>query len=141
MAKNTGKPSEKIFESSLDRLGKRAVYFRLVDASEIKGRTGVISSSVRSQPSDYIVVVDGKTSFAEVKSTQNPTSFPFSLLKRTQSAAAEMITAAGGDYHIYVHNLNSNRWYRFPYSVIEATRAAGKQSIPWSNLETHVWTP
>lgn len=141
MAKNTGKKSEDIFEKSLDRLGKRASYFRLVDAAEITGRTGKVAVSARAQPSDYVVVLDGKTSFVEVKSTQNPTSFPFNLLKTTQHASARMIITAGGDYYVVVHHLPSDTWYRFPYTLVQNTQANGKQSIPWSDLERFQWNP
>lgn len=141
MAKNTGKKSEKIFEERLDRYGKDCVYFRLVDASEITGRTGKVAVSARAQPSDYIVTYKGKTAYAEVKSTQNPTSFPFSLLKKTQTAAATMVVAAGGDYYVFAHNLLTDQWYRFPYSLVQRTQASGKQSIPWGELETYAWTP
>ena len=141
MAKNTGKKSEQIFEESIDRLGKSAVYFRLVDAAEIRGRTGKVATSARAQPSDYIVTAYGVTFYAEVKSTQNATSFPFSLLKKSQTAAATMILAAGGEYMVFAHNLLTDRWYRFPYSFVQQTQASGRQSIPWTELETYAWTP
>lgn len=137
--KNTGKPSEEIFEKSYDSLGKRAYYCRLVDAAEVKGRTGRMGH-VRPQPSDYILVVDGKTSFAEVKSTHNETSFPFSLLRTKQSAAARMILGAGGSYFVYLHDINRDRWFRVPYDVIQITKDHGKASIPWADLKEFSWS-
>jgi len=141
MAKNTGKPSEKFFEGVLDSLGKRASYFRLVDASEITGRTGKIAESARAQPSDYIVTLDGTTFYAEVKSTQNKTSFPFSLLKPAQWAAGVVVTGARGIYKVYVHNLNTDRWYVVPFTLIKQVKDAGKASIPWEQLKDYQWTP
>lgn len=140
MAKNTGKLSEKIFELYHDRLGKRAYYYRIADAAEHYGRTGKISH-VRPTPSDYILTVDGSTFYAEVKSTQNPTSFPFALLKKGQSAAGLQVVGAGGDYVIFVHNLTTDTWYRIPYQVLRAVKDIGKSSIPWSELENLKWNP
>jgi penicillin-binding protein-related factor A (putative recombinase) len=139
MAKNTGKPSEKMFEEHLNSFGKRCYWYRFVDAAEVKGRTGAIGS-IRPAPSDYLVVLDGETEFSEVKSTQNTTSFPFSILRRTQSATAGMAIAAGGEYWIYLHDLTRNQWYRIPYTFIEAWRTAtGRSSAPWNNLKEFVY--
>lgn len=138
MGKNTGKKSENSFEAQLTKLGKRAYFHRLTDAADVKGRTGVVGYQPK-QPSDYMIVLDGQTSFAEVKSTQNQTSFPFSLLKPGQTAHAKRILAAGGNYLVFVHNLTTDVWYRIPMSVIEAVKARGNQSIPWSDLSEFVW--
>lgn len=141
MAKNTGKPSETVWKDAHTRLGKRAFFHRFVDASEIVGKTGKVAISASSQPSDYLLVLDGLTSFCEVKSTQNTTSFPFSILRKNQSADAKMILAAGGSYWIYAHALELNRWFRFPYSLVDQVKAAGKSSIPWVDLNPFEWNP
>lgn len=140
MSKNTGKPSEKAFTDALKRLGKRAYHHRFVDASEIKGKTGKIAVAASPQPSDYLVVIDGDTHFAEVKSTQSVASFPFSLLNTNQTAAARMILAAGGGYWVYAHSLILNKWFRFPYSLVTQTKEGGKASIKWSDLSSYEWT-
>jgi penicillin-binding protein-related factor A (putative recombinase) len=134
MAKNTGKSSEQKWEDHFTALGKTAFFYRVVDAAEVRGRTGKIGF-VRPAPSDYILVHQGRTSFAEVKSTQNATSFPFSLLRRTQSAIAVQVVSAGGNYDIYAHNLVTDVWYKFPYQLVTETKRAGKASIPWSQLQ------
>jgi hypothetical protein len=136
--KNTGKPSEREFEAKYGSLGKRAYVHRLPDAAEIFGRVGKIGLT-RAMPSDYLVVCDSQTEFAEVKSTQNKTSFPFSVLKDKQVASAHMITAAGGDYFIYIHRLATGDWYKVPFTVIAATRAAGSASIKWDELKVYKW--
>lgn len=139
MAKNSGKSSEKEFEEILDRLGKRAYYYRIVDAAEVRGRTGRIGFT-RPAPSDYIVTLDGQTSYSEVKSTTDTSAFRFSLLRTKQSAAAVQIVAAGGSYFVYVHSLILNRWYRIPYQTIMGVKAGGKASINWQDLQDYVWT-
>ncbi len=139
MAKNNGKPSEDIFEQHWNRLGKLAYCYRVADAAEVRGRTGRIGLT-RATPSDYIVT-HGTTFYAEVKSTLNKTSFPFSLLKKGQSAAAPQVNSAGGEYYVFVHNLTTNQWFRIPYQVIRAVKELGKESIPWSELEAFQWNP
>jgi penicillin-binding protein-related factor A (putative recombinase) len=138
MAKNSGKPSESDFEDILSRLGKRAYCYRIVDAAEVRGRTGRIGF-IRPAPSDYIVTIDGQTSYSEVKSTTDTSAFRFSLLRTKQSAAAVQIVAAGGDYFVYVHSLVQNRWYRIPYQTILGVKATGKASINWSDLQGYEW--
>ncbi len=139
MAKNTGKPSEQAFEAALNRLGKRAYYCRLVDAAEIYGRVGK-TGNVRPQPSDYIITVDGLTSYAEVKSTNDETAFRFSLLRTKQTAAARQILSAGGEYNVFVHHIPTDRWYRIPYTTINMVKEAGKASINWHDLQDFQWT-
>jgi len=138
MAKNTGKPSEMAFERRIRALGKSAWFFRFMDAAEVVGRTGK-GGFIRPQPSDYMLVIRGITIFAEVKSTTSATSFAFSLLRPTQSAMAEMIEVAGGIYKIFVHRLDTDQWYNIPYSLVRSTKAAGRSSLPWAQLEEYLW--
>lgn len=141
MAKNTGKQTESAFEYHWMRHGKRAYYFRIADAAEHFGRNGGKILNVRPSPSDYVVSFDGVTFYAEVKSTQNKTSFPFALLKKGQTAAAPQVVSAGGEYLIFVENLNTGAWYRIPYQLIQAVKDLGRSSIPWPELENFRWKP
>lgn len=140
MAKNTGKTSEKIWELAWTRKGKRAFFYRIADAAEQYGRTKTIGMT-RATPSDYILTFDGITSYCEVKSTQNPTSFPFGLLKKGQTIAAPQVVSAGGEYVVFVHHLPTDTWYRIPYRIIQAVKDIGKASIPWNQLENFKWKP
>lgn len=136
MARNSGKPSEELFDAHFARLGKRAVVFQLYDAAYISGLLGKATKvQIPAQPSDRIVTVDGETHYAEVKSTQDPTAFRFQLLRKSQSSAATRVLAAGGSYLVYVHRLLTNTWYRFSYDLIAQIKAQGKSSIPWADLE------
>ena len=136
--KNTGKSSERDFESRLDALGKRAYYTRLVDAAEVVGRTGRIGFS-RSQPSDYVVTLHGNTFYAEVKSTVHEKLFQFSLLRTSQSGAAIMILGAGGEYWIFLHHLLTGNWYRIPYRVVFDAKQNGRASLSWIELEDYLY--
>jgi penicillin-binding protein-related factor A (putative recombinase) len=134
--KNTGKPSEEAFERLFQSLGKKAFLHRFTDASDIKGLTGQVANA-SAQPSDYIVVWHGKsTFFAEVKSTVNRTAFPFNLLRPAQSAAGLQIEYAGGEYMIFAHALSlpNQPWFCFPYHLVRAEKARGKGSIKWDDL-------
>lgn len=141
MAKNTGKLSEEIWELAWTRKGKRAYFYRIPDAAEHFGRNQGKIMNLRPSPSDYILTTDGQSAFAEVKSTQNPTSFPFNLLKKGQTAAAPQVVSAGGHYLVFVHNLLTDTWYRIPYQIIQAVKDIGKSSIPWNELEQFTWNP
>lgn len=134
MAKNTGKPSEQEFERIWNKLGKKAWVWRVVDAAEVRGRTGKIGFT-RSAPSDYVVARNG-VHFAEVKSTNDPTAFRFSLLRTIPSAMAVMILAAGGDYFVYIHRIPTDEWFRIPYQMI---RDHSARSLTWKELEGHKW--
>ncbi|BCJ91739.1 hypothetical protein IZ6_24740 [Terrihabitans soli] len=138
MARNRGSEAEDDFSDLWAKVGKRAYLCWLVDAAEIKGRTGRIGLA-RAQPSDALLVFDGRTEFAEVKSTEDHSAFHFKLLRKSQSAAATMILAAGGTYIVYLRSWVQGCWYRVPYTQITATKATGKASIPWHELEPFKW--
>ncbi len=138
--KNTGKPTEKAFEAAVLALGKGGYFYRIKDAAAIHGLTGKVGH-VDETPSDYIVTAAGVTFYAELKSTQHETSFPFSLLKRGQTAHSTRILAAGGEYWVFVQRLPSEEWFRIPMRLIQQVRAAGKSSIPWKDLEPYRWNP
>ena len=139
--KNTGKTSEEIFEDAFKPLGKKAFVWRIPDAAEIYGRTEGGKFN-RSMPSDYILTLEGQGNiYAEVKSTQNLTSYPFSSLKKGQNAMAAMIIAAGGPYNIYIHRLTTDQWYRIPYSLVKKTKDEGASSIKWEHLKEYPWNP
>lgn len=136
--KNTGKPSEKIFDEYWARLGKRAFVFAFTDASEARG-TNKKKVYVKPQPSDRLVVFDGYTFFAEIKSTVHETRFDFSLLRATQGAFAAQAIIAGGAYEIFIHALAHDTWYRISYHQIRAIKESGKSSLKWTELKEHLW--
>ena len=90
MPKNTGTKSQDEWLDVHRRLGKKAHVHRLVDAAEIRGKTGRVAVAASAQPSDYIRTFEGVTAYCEVKSTQSVASFPFSMLEEGQNAHAKM---------------------------------------------------
>jgi penicillin-binding protein-related factor A (putative recombinase) len=135
---NTGKPSEAAFDNAWKRVGKTAHVFKFTDAAESRGMNRK-AVGIKPQPSDRLLTYQGKTIYAEIKSTIDERNFPFSLLRPTQGAFAAAILAAGGDYDLFIHSLATNRWFRVPYAVVQKVRAAGKSSISWDNLSQFAW--
>jgi hypothetical protein len=124
--------AEDEFDTFWAALGKQAYVFKFPDAAEIFGRVKVIGKS-RAMPSDRIVTYNGETFFAEVKSTVDD-RFKRSLLRKTQSAMAKQIIAAGGKYLVYVKSLGLNRWFVMPYDF-----AWARPSYLWHELEQFRW--
>lgn len=134
--KNTGKPSEALFEASITALGKRGYWYRIKDAAAIRGLTGRVGVGMDATPSDYMCVVWGMTFFAEVKSTQHETLFEFGLLKAGQNAHGKRIVAAGGEYWIFIHRLATGDWYKVPMWVVQDFEAGtGRRSMAWNEME------
>jgi len=106
--------------------------FRLRDAKDLYG-LNKRKVAIFGLPSDFIVVSGGHMFFAEVKSTQNKTSFSLDALTPSQKAACIMTTACGGDYKIYIHNLITNTWYLMHGSEYVAYKKDVK-SIKWNDL-------
>lgn len=132
---NTGKPSEALFEAHFERLGKEAVVIRMIDAADLFGRNNRRVLNVPPAPSDFIVTHSGHTFYAEVKSTEHPTLFTFKLLRKSQSSTGIRVVAAGGDYFAFIHSLALDQWFRVPYALIRATKAAGRASLSWVDLK------
>lgn len=138
--KNTGKPTEKLFEDSITALGKDGYFYRIKDAAAIRGLTGSIGRAVDATPSDYVVCMLGETFFCEVKSTQHETLFEFSLLKKGQNAHSSRIIAAKGGYRVVIHRLSTDQWYIIPMSVIlHHTVITQRKSFTWEELESYRW--
>ncbi|WP_419902161.1 hypothetical protein [Kiloniella sp.] len=137
MSKNTGKPSEKKFQEIYSKLGKRVFVHRVPDNSDTYGRTkGKSVGGVEAQPSDWIVTEDGQMFYAEVKSTQNKTSFPFGMISKSQMRGARKQLAAGGQYFFFVHSLVTDEWFQIPADLILSTT---KSSLKWSELGSYKW--
>lgn len=83
--------------------------------------------------------MDGVTSYCEVKSTVNKTSFGFNLLQPAQVSAGRRVLAAGGEYWVYVHALSLGKWFKIPFDLIRST--TDKRSISWPDLAPYEWNP
>jgi penicillin-binding protein-related factor A (putative recombinase) len=112
---------------------RKTKVFRLHDAADLFGLNNKKKVSIFGLPSDFIVVSAGTMCFAEVKSTQNKTSFSLDCLTPSQKAACLQVTACGGDYRIYIHNLCTNTWYLMSGAEYMAHKKTAK-SVKWELL-------
>ncbi|MDR3436473.1 Holliday junction resolvase RecU [Telmatospirillum sp.] len=140
MARNTGKPSERAFEDYWDSLGKKAFLRRWVDLAHVRGMNPELHGiKFPAQPADYVLTHAGATSYCEVKSCSNKTSFPFSQFEDEQWKAMKQVTASGGSYVIFIHNVNTDSWYQVYAQVILNFDAMNKHSMSWHELERFTW--
>jgi penicillin-binding protein-related factor A (putative recombinase) len=134
MVQNTGKRSESGFENALSvKYGKRVYIHRLQDAQALHGLNGH-AVKVGRQPADYVITVSGLTFYAEVKSSLNAASFPFSCIKSHQLAAAKQVRLAGGKYFFFIHNLKTDTFYMVDSAMIERVGKI-RSSMKWSEME------
>ena len=108
-----GKKAELEFKRHIESLGKRAYLYRITDTSDVMTR---IKGTLPSVPSEFVLVLDGKTSFVEIKTSTNKTKFPKANLRRkSQKAAGKQVVAAGGTYTYYIFSSVRNQWYMMEY--------------------------
>lgn len=132
--------AEDEFEAIMETGGKSVFVHRITDSAEVRGMTkgmsGRSAGFTKDQPADYIVVSFGTMFFAEVKSSKNPTSFPFQNIAHGQWSAATRTHRAGGIYLFFLKNLVTGLWYKVPASVLLDHTA---KSIKWADLQQHLW--
>lgn len=133
MTKEAWELAEDDFDDHWRRKGKRAFLFEFKDARYLRGMNKR-ATAVGKQPSDRLVVADGKMFFAEVKYTDHPTRFDFNLIKPGQHGTGIMVTTAGGDYRVYVKSGVHNQWFCIPYDVIKDWH---KRSMTWEDLQPY----
>lgn len=126
--------AEEEFESWFTR--KLSFCFKFHDARQAMGAGGSRRIFTTSHPSDYVVVDNGSTFYAEVKSSQEPISFPFSSIRKSQWSAAIQVTAAGGSYFFFLKSeYLLPRWYRVPAAVMLELRDGPVKSVKWEHLK------
>lgn len=141
MTRNTGKPSENIFDSYVLMQGKRFCLIPFQDQASLVGlnRGKIVKSA--NQPSDRLVVWNGHTVFCEIKSTEDPTGFRLALIKDTQVGFAKKITAAAGQYDIFIHSLSLNQWFRVSWPEMAKFFEGPKRSVRWEELKSYRFEP
>jgi len=130
------KSVEDEFKGIFAAKGKGAFVHRFTDTAAAKATSGK-RAFVAKQPSDYLVVDNGNTYFAEVKSCREEISFPHSNIQQFQLASARRVTKAGGTYVFFIKNLLTGQWYCVPAEVIIES---DKKSTRWADIEPYRWT-
>jgi len=138
--RNDGSSSEDEFVKRWqDAYGKEVFVKKFTDTKSIrKVSNGPFSQQAPATPADFIVTVKGEMFYAEVKSCSNKTSFPFSQFTKSQRAAMLQQKAAGGCYIVYIHNMNTNEWFKVSGPVLLELEKTQK-SIKWSELAGTRW--
>jgi len=127
--RNTGKPSEKIFEDAFK--AKQAMVYRFEDYADVNFKKSLRGVKVRAggnpqkdrlavqeKPSDFLVTFSKITFYAEIKSVKNRTNFAFSTLQASQWKAATKTTINGGMYLVCIHLMEIDEWYMVPFRKI-----------------------
>src|SRR3546814_4839757 len=70
---------------------------RFWDQSDLRCLNGGRAVNDYSKPADFLVTQNAQIEYAEVKSVQSATSFPFSNIERGQRSAALRQAMVGGD--------------------------------------------
>lgn len=131
---NNGKPSEQAFELRIGRLPHTQAK-RVFDAAALYGINGRAVADF-PRPSDYIVYAPGGIHLAEVKSSENKTSFPFSQIEKGQRNAAATAAAckSGSSYIFYIHSLHLQQWFLMNADEFVADIKAGIKSRKWEDF-------
>jgi penicillin-binding protein-related factor A (putative recombinase) len=113
---------------------KSTYCFQFHDARQAKGAGGSNRIFTTSHPADFVVVDNGSMFYAEVKSSQEPISFPFSNVKKSQWNAAIRTTAAKGFYYFFLKSEYLNQWFRIPAVIMIGLYEDGVKSVRWEHL-------
>jgi len=117
--------------------GKIHFVYQFEDAREIMGVTQSRKVFTKGQPSDYLVVSNGQVFFAEIKSSENPTSFPLANIKKSQWHTSIRVSAANGDYRFYIRKEPEHIWFKVPAAFFIHLQDAGIKSVKWESMEVY----
>lgn len=136
MAKKAWMDAEADFESVW--VGKTRWCYAFEDSREAMGLSKSRKVFTKARPSDYLVVAEGVTFFAEVKSSQNEVSFNLNNVEESQWIAAIRSVAAGGLYFFFIRSEVNGLWFQVPAAILVAQRKI-KKSIKWEELKPYYW--
>lgn len=141
--KNKGKYYEDLFRTDLESEFKKQIFIhRFQDTGDAtakaRGRSKHAARKkevvyVDSQPSDFLVTLNGVTAYVEVKDCNNKTSFPFGNITHSQMIAAKRQVAAKGRYYFVIHHIGV--WFCVPAEVILGV--TDRKSIRWVDLQDY----
>lgn len=137
--KNDGNDADSAFVARINAMPNTIVQ-RFYDQSDLRGLNGGRAVGDFAKPSDYIITLNGRVSYAEVKSIQGHVSFPFGNIEGGQRSAALRHAAVGaGDCFVfYIFSFGTSRWYTMSADEFAATLNEGKKSIKLEELNQ--WT-
>jgi hypothetical protein len=133
--KNDGTAAEEAFE----KLIKADDLYRFPDQKMLRGLNGGRAVGDFPKPSDYLVTKCRETFYAEVKSCQSATSFPFADIRPAQRAKALRMAAIGGRYDFYIFSYGRGQWFLMTEELFALAVNAGAKSIKFEELPE--WKP
>lgn len=128
--KNDGTAAEEAFE----KLILADVLYRFPDKKALTGLNGGRRVGDFPKPSDYLVTKSGETFYAEVKSVQSETSFPFADIRPSQSAMALKQSAFNGRYDFYIFSYGLGAWFLMSEDAYAFAVRHGRKSIKFEEL-------
>lgn len=116
---------------------KLSFAYRFEDARAVMGALKSQKVIVQGRPSDFLVTDSGVTFFAEVKSSENPTSFPLSNIKKPQWNACRRTVAAKGLYFFYIRKEPELVWFKVPGAFFLSLQDDDIKSVKWEHFESY----
>lgn len=115
---------------------KGSFIHRFIDTHDINAQLNRFKDDkpiiyTEKKPSDFIVIEDGITFFAEVKSTENVKGVTSALFKE-QEGMRKRILKVNGLYFYFIYSLFNKCWYKVPGEIIEE-----KENRKWEELEQY----
>lgn len=132
---NDGTEAERAFEELIEA----DVLYRFPDQKALRGLNGGRQVGDFPKPSDYLVTKNGRTFYAEVKSTQSHVSFGFDDIRPSQRSMALRQAAVGGDFRFYIFSFGLGKWFVLFADQFEAVIKSGAKSIKFKELTP--WCP
>lgn len=102
---------------------KGSFIHRFIDTHDINAqlnrfKDGKAIIYTEKKPSDFIIVEDGITYFAEVKSTENIRGVTSALFAE-QDGMRKRVLKANGLYFYFIYSIHNQKWYKVPGFEIE----------------------
>ncbi len=132
--KNDGTQAERAFEV---RIAADDLY-RFPDKKALTGLNGGRKVGDFPKPSDYLVTKGGQTFYAEIKSVQSDTSFPFADIRPSQRAKALRMACIGGRYDFFIFSFGLGKWFLLAAPQFATACEAGAKSVKFKELPE--WT-
>jgi len=107
--------TESLFEEQGKAMGKQCFIHRFFDNSDLMNRGNRGHASLPRSPSDYMVTINGRMFYAEVKGTELD-KFSLKRIEASQWGAMTQVAYAGGDYIVFIYHVPNQTWSIIPHS-------------------------
>lgn len=119
--------------------GKDSFVYQFEDTREAMGIAQSRRVFTKGRPSDYLITHLGVTFFAEVKSTQDATSFQLTRIQRAQWNCCRQVITANGIYLFFIRRESDQQWFRIPGAFFCALQDSQVKSFRFDKVEVYQW--